>query len=233
MSKVKVCLNFLGFLILGMTIFLCVIFSTHPSNATSARNQQMLKLDLIDEVRSAQDLGLDYLTQPQEQLMANLLDSIRYAEEEVTQMTDNIKVAFDLGTNAPIGVGTLPDQRQLTTRTGYEAIGLISPYGRPEPFTPSLLAYMFNVEANNDGELVKTPEAQHNLIADARGIFLQVQRTPFFPLIVHKKFTDKIYLVPGVNPNAVCRDALNGVLNRTLRPLNFVPRRPRRRMRVW
>ena len=141
MSKVKVCLNFLGFLILGMTIFLCVIFSTHPSNATSARNQQMLKLDLIDEVRSAQDLGLDYLTQPQEQLMANLLDSIRYAEEEVTQMTDNIKVAFDLGTNAPIGVGTLPDQRQLTTRTGYEAIGLISPYGRPEPFTPSLLAY--------------------------------------------------------------------------------------------
>lgn len=193
----------------------------------------MLKLDLIDQVRSPQDLGLDYLTQPQEQLMANLIDSIRYAEEEATQMTDNIEVAFDLGTNDPIRTGALRDQGQLATRTGYEAIGLINHDGIPEPFTPYLLASMFNFEANNGGELVKTPEAEHNLIADARGIFVQAHRMPFFPLIVHEKFTDLVYLVPGVNPNAVCRDALNGVLNRTLHPLNFVPRRPGRHIQPW
>lgn len=233
MNKLRSWLKLLGFLILGFSVFLFVIFSTDFSNATNARNQQMLKLDLIDEVRSAHDLGLDYLTQPQEQLMANLINSIRYAEEEVTQMTDNIEVAFDLGTNDPIRIGALPDQGQLTTRTGYEAIGLINNAGIPEPFTPSLLASMFNFEANNGGELVKTPEAEYNLTADARGIFVQTHRMPFFPLIVHEKFTNLVYLVPGVNPNAVCRDALNGVLNQTLRPLNFAPRRPRQQMQLW
>jgi hypothetical protein len=217
-----------------LTVSLAVILA-HPSDATRARNQQMLNLHLIDEVRSAQDLGLDYLMQESDQLMAGIVDNIRYAEAEITQMTQDIKVAFDLGTNDPIRIGALPDQGQLTRRTDYQAVGYIDSFGTAKGFTPAILATMFNVEANKGGQLVMTPEAEQILVADASGSFLQEKRVPTFDLIVHSKRERKLYLVSNVNANAVCRDALNAVFNSKLNRLgfDFEPTKPGRAIPLW
>lgn len=233
MEKRRLWSNILTFLVIGLTVVFCVVSLSKPTTARNSSSQVMIDLNLVNEVRSAEELGLDYLTQPQEQLMASLLDAIYEAEEEASQMTDNIQVAFDLGTNDPIRIGSLPDEEHLTTRSGYEAVGWINPNGIPEAFTPGMLAYMFNIEGRNGGQLAMMPNSQENWLVDSSGTFLQAQRSAFFPLIVHEKWTDDVYLVPGVNANAVCRDALNGVLNRTLRPLNFTPQQPRQRMPLW
>jgi len=225
----------LGLIGLAVITISLSIFWTHPSDATSTKNQQMIELNLIDEVRSARELGLDYLMQDSEQLMAGIVDNIRYAEAEVTQMTQDIKVAFDLGTNAPIRIGSLPDQEQLTRRSGYQAVGYINSSGEPQGFTPGIFAAMFNIEANNRGRLATMPEAEQMLVADASGTFLQARRTPTIDLIVHSKWEGTLCLVPNVNANAVCRDALNSVFNHTLRRLdsNLAPRRPRRSIPLW
>ena len=223
----------LGLVAIALIAIVLSIFLGYPSNATSTRNQQMLDLGLIDRVVSARDLGLDYLQQETEPLMASLLDNIKFAEAKAAQMTQNIDVAFDLGTNDPIRVGSLPDQRRLVSKTGYSAVGYINNAGLPKTFTPSTLRKMFSVEWHNRGQLVTAPEAQETLVADASLSFLQAQRIPTFDLIVYSKRHRLLYLVPQVNANAVCRDALNGVLNHTLIHARTPPRRPRRSMPLW
>lgn len=224
--------SILGLAAIALIAIFLTVFLGSPSNATSTRNQHMLELSLIDKVASARELGLDYLQQETEPLMASLIDNIKFAEEKASQMTQNIDVAFDLGTNDPIRIGSLPDERRLVNKTGYSAMGYIDGSGMPKTFTPSFLRTMFSMEQHNRGQLVTAPEAQENLVADASLSFLQARRIPTFDLIVYSKVHKLIYLVPQVNANAVCRDALNGVLNHTLIHAS-PPRRPNRRMPLW
>ncbi len=231
MTKLK-SLTGVGLLFLTILALSLSVFLAQPSEATSSRNQEMIQLNLIDEVRTPANLGLDYLQQEPIQLTAGLIDSIRYAEARVAQLPEDFKIAFDLGTNSPIQIGDLPDESRLT-RSGYEAVGYINSSGQVKAFTPILLGAMFDTEANNRGQLVITPEAQEILVADASGAFLQARRMPSIDLIVHPKGTNEIVLIPRANANAVCRDALNAVLNETLRRVDSGMRRPRRRDFLW
>ena len=199
-----------------------------------SKNQGMLALQLIDEVKSAEELGLEYLTQTNLPLIAGLLDNIRYAEGEVSQMTENIQLAIELGTNSPVTIRQLPDGGELT-RSGYEAIGYVNSAGSAQFFpTPLVLRSMFYVEKNNDGQLVRMPDsAFETLVADGSGKFLQAQRIPVIDLIVRPKNSEKIYLVPRTNANAICRDALNAVLNRKLRRFNSELGTPRIELPEW
>lgn len=208
----------LGFFLVALIIVGFSFLHENPTVATVARNEQMVALSLIDEVKTPEELGLDYLNQePEELLIADLVDNIRYADAQVAQMTENIQVAFELGTNSPIVIRALPDQGKLT-RSGFEALGYIDSSGHAQAFTPLFLRAMFYVESNNGGQLVFTPDAQQILLTDASGTFLQAQRIPTLDLIVRTGLNkSKIYLVPRANANAICRDALNAVLNRQIR----------------
>lgn len=197
--------------------FALSVFLGHPSVAVDTINQQMIGLSLIDEVKSAEELDLEYLMQEPEPLMAGLMDNIRYAERGVAQMTENIQVAIELGTNSPVAIRALPDGGELT-RSGYEAIGYVNSAGQAQAFTPLFLRAMFYIEGNNGGQLARMPDdARQVLVADGSGAFLQARRIPTLDLIVRPKRSEKIYLVPKTNANAICRDAINAVLNRRLK----------------
>lgn len=216
MKKVRMWASW-SFLILVGVGFALSVFLDRPSVAVETINQQMIGPSLIYEAKSAEELGLEYLTQEPEPLIAGLMDNIKYAERGVAQMTENIQVAIELGTNSPVAIRALPDGGQLT-KSGYEAIGYVNSAGQAEAFTPLFLRAMFYIEKNNRGQLARMPDDDREvLVADGSGAFLQARRIPTLDLIVRPKRSEKIYLVPQTNANAICRDALNAVLNRRLK----------------
>lgn len=214
------------------TIGLSVFFA-HPSDATSARNQEMLSLGLIDGVKTPQELGLGYLSEQPELIAdAGLLNAIRRVPQELSQTIKNgggnIPLAIPLGTNSPISINRMKDEGQLRD-SNYEGVGYTSPDGQAKSITPIDVSGMTEVEANNGGNLTMTPEAQEVLVADASGMFAQSRRIPTIDLYVRNRRTNNLYLVPRVNANAFCRDAVNAVLNRTLRRIGPVGRPTRSR----
>ncbi|MGL5061512.1 MAG: hypothetical protein ACRC62_16175 [Microcoleus sp.] len=146
----------------------------------------------------------------------SLLNSIYLAEETVAVLPEDIPLRFDLGTNYPIQIRQLQDGGELTTKTGYDAVGYVDRSGNTKSFNAPILRAMFAVEARNGGNLAMTPKAQHILVADASRRFWQASRMPTIDLIVHSKQANQIFVLRNANANAVCRDAVNSILNRTL-----------------
>lgn len=208
----------LGLFGIAVIVFCLSIFLVKPSEATNAKYHDLISQGLINTVKTPQEIGLNYLSQPPVQLAydSELLNSIYTAEEEVSTLPEDIPLKFDLGTNSPIRIGSLPDGGALN-HSYYEAIGYVDRLREYNTFTSPILSMMFTVEARNGGNLAITPEAQQILIADAKGTFIQALRIPVIDLVVSSKRTDQIFVLENVNANAVCRDALNSVLNHTLR----------------
>lgn len=204
-----------------LAVWLLAIFP-HPSPAATPRSEDMLNLSLIDGVRSPASLGLDYLRREPAELMANtdLISNIRRAAQQVSAMPEDLSLGIPLGTNRPVSVGEIPDDTgspSIVERNPSEAIGFIGADGQTRPLTTTNLATMFDTEANNSGNLTMTPAAQEILVADASGTLAQTRRIPTFDLIVRNVRTNERFLLPRVNANAFCRDALNAVFNRNFR----------------
>jgi hypothetical protein len=193
------------------------IFLTQPSDATQAKYERMIELGFIDEVKTPEELGLDYLHRRPPQLTAGLVDSIRQVRDEAeTQMTDDIRVAIPLGENDPFPVGALPNDNNYGGEniSSLEEVGYLNPSGQPEPVTGGDIVEMMTVEANNGGsfDALKTREI---LVADASGSFLQARRVKIIDLIVRDWRNGKYYLLPNIRVDSFCRDALNAVSNET------------------
>ncbi|NES18542.1 MAG: hypothetical protein F6K41_06340 [Symploca sp. SIO3E6] len=76
------------------------ILMAQPSQAKSANYQRMIELGFIDEVKSPEELGLDYLQQPPPELIAaDIMNNIRWAKEEVALRTEDFRYGIPLGTN--------------------------------------------------------------------------------------------------------------------------------------
>jgi len=212
---------FRSLLILGIAllVFSLTILFSQPLNATTGRYQSLIEQGLVDGVKTPHDLGLDYLQQEPVQLAdSSILNSIYQAEEAVAVLPEDIPLRFDLGTNYPIRIGQLQDGEELKTQNLCDAVGYIDRRsGAGEKFVSPVLRAMFTIEALNGGNLAITPEAQYILVADANRKFLQARRIPTIDLLVHCKQINRIFVVRNANANAVCRDALNSVLNRTLK----------------
>ncbi|MCC3528026.1 MAG: hypothetical protein JGK21_06645 [Microcoleus sp. PH2017_22_RUC_O_B] len=207
------------------------VFFAQPSDATSARNQEMLSLAIIDGVKTPQELGLAYLSEQPELIAdAGLINAIRRVPSELAQTfgngQENTPLGIPLGTNSPISIGRMSDGGQLRD-SNYDAIGYIGADGQPKNITPVEIGDMANTEANNGGNLATTTEAQEVLVADASGMLAQSRQIPTFDLIVRNRRTSSSYLVQRVNANALCRDAINAVFNRAYRSVAPVAR-PRR-----
>ena len=230
---------------LAFLAFLLIIVQLRPSAAKSSAYQILIDRGIVDTIQTAEVLGLDYLSKEPVPLFASsdflnetyagenpvkenpealaidianrdLMNAIYTADESISITPSDIPLMFDLGTNSPIRIGQLRDGRKLT-RTNYRAVGYVNNSGEPQVFTSLALRGMFGVEASNRGNLAMASDSQHILVADASGTFLEARRVPFLNLIVFDKITKKITLIPEANANAVCRDALNGVLNKTIR----------------
>jgi len=210
-----------GLLIVGIAllVFSLSVLFPKPLNATTGRYQIPLDRGLIDRVKTPSEVGLDYLQQEPVQLADNsLLNSIYQAEEAVAVLPEDIPLRFDLGTNYPIRIRQLQDGAELTTKTGYDAVGYVDRSENAKSFNSSVLRAMFAVEGRNGGNLAITSEAQHILVADASRKFWQAKRIPTIDLIVHNQENNQVFILRNANANAICRDALNSVLNQTLHP---------------
>jgi len=203
-------------LILFAVIILLTVTSK-PSQATLPNYQHLIEQGIIQAVREPHELGLDYLQQqPVEIADESVLSAIYQAEQEISVLPEDILLRFDLGTNSPVRIGRLPDGDALASRADLEALGFVDSSGNPRSFTPTVLRRMFAIEGRNGGDLAITPEAQEILVSDASRKFLQATRTPTLNLVVRQKRTHEVDVLLNVNANAVCRDALNSILNQTL-----------------
>ncbi len=214
MNKLKFWRN-LALILLAIFGVSFSIFLTQPSDATQANYERMIELGFIDEVKTPEELGLDYLNHRPPQLVAGLVDEIRMVSEEAqSQMTDNIEIAIPLGTRNPFGVGDLRNDNGGTINaTNSDGIGFVSRTGQANPVTGGDLVRMFNTEANNGGSFDSASDTREMLVTDASGSFLQARRIAVIDLIVENN--DRYYLLPNVRVDSFCRDALNSVSNRT------------------
>ncbi|MEG4271998.1 MULTISPECIES: hypothetical protein [unclassified Microcoleus] len=153
---------------------------------------------------------------------SDILENYHKAIEALSVMPQDMSVEFPIGINSPIPSGQISDDTgkpgEIRDSEIY-AIGFVSNDGKPQKFTPTNLTVMFETIRNNGGTLPPidmTPKAQENLLADAKGR----KRIPVFDLIVRKTTSNRKYVVRNVNANSVDRDALNAVLNGTLRRSN-------------
>ena len=208
----------LGLMFIAVLAITLTIILNKPVDARVNNYQTLIDQGWIDGIKTPAELGIDYLSPSTMELADNsLIEAIYEAEKEVSLMPEDVPLMFDLGTNHPISVGRLNDDYQLT-RTEYEAIGYVNRQtGHGESFRNIEFRTMFVTEARNGGDLAITPEAKHILVADAQGFLSQRMRVIFIDLIVHDKVTGEIFVIPDANPNAVCRDALNSVLNGTVK----------------
>ncbi len=183
----------------------------------------MLDLGLIDGIKTPEELGLHYLQESTEPILASgMLDAIRRVPQELAQdfFNGNEPVAVDLGTSSPIDFGQLRDGGQLAS-TDYAGVGYVNASGKPQPITPNEISDMATTEANSGGTITSAPEAQTILVADTSGTFAQGRRVPVIDLIAYNRRNGHLYLVPNVNINALCRDAVNGALRGTIRRVDF------------
>lgn len=196
------------------------IFLTQPSNATQANYERMIELGLIDEVKTPEELGLDYLHRRPPQLAASLVDSIRQVRDDAeTQMTDDIQVAILLGEDSPFDVGELRNDNDYSGRNVnvFEETGYVDSSGQPQPVTGRDVVDMFTQEANNGGSFDSALKTREILVADASSSFLQARRLSVIDLIVRNRNNNRYYLLPNIRVDSFCRDALNAVSNRTWR----------------
>ncbi len=218
-----------SFILLSGLAMLFSILVVNPSIAVNQfsglQNQHIF--GSIDELKNPEELGLDYLLKEPIRISdSSLLNAIHQAEKDISVMPEDIPLAFDLGTNYPIKIGQLDDNKELTERTDYKAVGYVGTSGRGHTFASPFLRNMFQVESQNNGNLVITSESQSILMADTSGSFLQARRMKFISLIIYDQQVNKLYRIRA-NPNAVCRDALNSILNQTF---GRVPNRILRRL---
>ncbi|MEK0191228.1 MAG: hypothetical protein EA000_13170 [Oscillatoriales cyanobacterium] len=154
---------------------------------------------------------------------SDILNNYHKAIEALSVMPQDMPVEFPIGTNSPIPIGQISED---TGKPGENrdseiyVIGFVSNDGKPQKITPGNLTVMFETIRNKGGTLPSidmTPKAQENLLANAK----DRKRIPVLDLIIRgKAASNQKYVVRNVNANAVNRDALNAVLNGTLRRSN-------------
>jgi len=221
MKKLKL-FGILGLLSLTVITFCLSIVLPRPSDAVGAKYQHLIELGIVDAVVTPQQMGLDYLQQEPVQISADpsLLAAIYQAEESISVMPEDIPLAFNSGTNSPVRIGAIPDDTGTpSVANNVQFRGFLDSNQQPHNFTSENLRSMFANERNNGGNLPRTASAENILLADASGTFLQAKRIPVIDLTVFNPRDRRIYVIPRVNANAVCRDALNATLTSNLRRL--------------
>ncbi len=222
MKKILSWKNLVFILLIGVGILGGIALS-HPSTAKTISYQQMIELQIIDEVRSPKDLGLDYLHRRPPQLTASLIDNMRFARGKY-QETDNIALAIPLGDQSPVASGQLQSDNGVPPQIqgrDVEAIATVDPTGRPEGIVPRDAASMITEEERNGGTLdnvISRLSDREILVADASNLLTQTRRIRVIDLIVRDKRTNRIYLLPDVRADSFCRDVINAGVKRTFRP---------------
>ena len=220
--KIKL-LKILVLLVIGIILLSLLAIFIQPSNATHKRYERMIEIGFIDEVKTPEELGLDYLHHRPPQLTAGLVDQIRGLRDEAeSQLSDDIAVAIPLGTDGPFTGALLNDDNYGGRNVGYlEEIGYVDNSGQPQPITGGDVVEMFSTEANNGGSFDAALKPREMLVTDASGLFSQARRISVIDLICRNRQTNRYYLLPNVRVDSFCRDALNAFSNRTWRE-NYV-----------
>ena len=179
--------------------------------------------DSIEFLGQNTDLaGLEYLQMEPLVISSNeILASIRSADERVAVYPEDIAYTFPLRTNHPVKIRNPDEDDKSIAPNRYVAIGFVDANGGRGKFNAKSLKTMFNVELHNEGNLPTSQQIVMQdsvLVADASGDFRQYLRNSKFTLLVKDRITGKAKTL-AVNPNAVCRDALNGVLTNNFKRL--------------
>ncbi|MFN5857371.1 MAG: hypothetical protein ACK456_16010 [Pseudanabaenaceae cyanobacterium] len=172
-------------------------------------------------------VGLEYLQMEPLVISSNeIMAAIRSADERVAVYPEDIAYTFPLRTNYPVKIRNGAEDDTSIPANQYVAIGFVNANGERRNFKVKMLKDMFGVELRNDGNLSTSSQTVLSsrkmedsvLIADASGNLRQYIRNSRFTLLVKNKKTGKVSRL-RVHPNALCRDALNGVLTENLNRL--------------
>lgn len=237
MKKLSILKQF-GFLVLGVIAVLTVVWS-HPSTATSSSSA----LSGV-QIKTPQELNLDYLNESMPRPIADLASSIIPRARDKVQSSNNIQRAVLIPTTGSVtaaanrsGVSGTPNQVTLTNpRTGeirrvnlrpqqLAVVAARSPSGRIEPITPSNLDTMFAEEERRGGlfnaNVSNLIHGREYLVADASGKYAQANDFLTFDLIAIDTDSGNVIVIPEINADSFCVDALNAVLDDTWVSNNF------------
>jgi hypothetical protein len=194
------------------------------------------------EVKTPQDLNLDYLNHSIPRPIADLVGSIIPAARSKVQNTQNIEVAIPIPSprNSPVasaaarsGVSRISPTTQVTdiatgrsrpigtTPGRYEVVANRNPSGRAEPITPPSLDGMFAEEERRGGVFNRSARnlihGREYLVADTSGKYAQANDILTLDLIAIDTQTNRYVQIDGVNADSFCVDALHAVIDNTWR----------------
>jgi len=207
---------FLGFLV--VISFSLLIFEEQSSKAISTAGQEMIELGLIDDIKSSQELNLDYLQQIPPPLDMAIMDNVRRADRIAARLPENSLLGIPLGYGGPIPVSSEvppmqlppgPPGRFVAIGTGNRDRGTIS------PIKSKNVRDMFSVEKRigDFGGFSETiPGQQEHLVADASGSFLQARRYYVVDLLVKDRLTGQRFMIYDTLMSSLCRNSLNAFL---------------------
>jgi hypothetical protein len=203
----------------------------HPVNAKISSNAPVINLNLINDVN--QSLKLNSIPKKIEQplLISGFIESMYQVQQELAQdLSSNEALAIDLGTNAPVRIGLLPDSGQLANNN-YMAVGYMGLSGSPQPITGNQILKMVGslIALNEMNNQTDRLIGGNGLLGGlARSIVRDVNREVVkglvdtsLNLIVYNSQDRNLYLAEQTNANALLRDAMNAVLNHTVKKVDF------------
>jgi hypothetical protein len=220
----------LGFLFL-MGVCFSLLLLINPVNAKISNNSRTINLNLIDDVNQPFKLNSIPKKIDQPLLISGFIENMHQVQQELAQDLNNNKaVAIDLGTNTPVEIGLLPDEGQLVNNN-YMAVGYMSLAGSPQPITGNQILKMVGslMALNEMNKLTDGLIPDTGILGTIGKAFLRDVNTGVVKglvntslnLIVFNSQDKNLYLAEQTNANALLRDAMNAVLNHTLKQVDF------------
>jgi hypothetical protein len=220
---------------LGILFLTGVCFSLllliNPVNARISDNAPAINIKLIDDVN--QPLKLNFIPKKIDQplLISGLLENMHQVQQELAQdLSGNEALAIDLGTNTPVKIGLLPDSGQLANNN-YMAVGYMGLSGSPQPITGNQILKMVGSlialnEMNNQTDRLiggggLLGGLARSIVRDVNKEVVKGLVDTSLNLIVYNSQDRNLYLAEQTNANALLRDAMNAVLNHTIKKVDF------------
>ncbi|MCC3528027.1 MULTISPECIES: hypothetical protein [unclassified Microcoleus] len=175
----------------SIALFLPLFLATTTSSTQTGNLPGFPQIEIRGGDINPQKIAQNSLGQIFARVEDNLVKIIRKGDGDTP-------VAFDTGTNFPMKIGQMPDDRQLA-KTGYEIVGYLDASRQRRYFTPNGIKVT--------GDLAR---ARANSGFPSEG-------TPVVNIIVREKRTRVFSTWQNVNAFAVRRDAINAVYNGNLR----------------
>jgi hypothetical protein len=205
--------------LLASVSFTIIVFFPKQSDAIDIVNNKMISLGLIEQVKSAQELELNYLKEIPAKLDLALMDSVRLADITASQLPENGLIGIPLTTDGPVPVSNNTPALDLEIKYPKRFLAVASGNrytGKVDPIQVKDVREMFTDEKRIGGfGGLSQANPKEQIIADASGKFLQARRPLVNDIVVFDTWRRKSFVIRDVFMSSVCRNAINAFLTRS------------------